>query len=152
MSTQATTPKIDAPKIDALEVSRVFAAPRERVFRAWSSAAELSRWFGPTPEHRTVVPEFEFRVGGRYRMEFHCKGKVNIVSGVYRENQEPEKLVFTWIWDQPGAAETLVTLTFRDLGASTEVTVTHVGFTSVEERESHRQGWTGGLENLSKAI
>ena len=147
MSAQAT------PKIEALEVSRVFAAPRERVFRAWTEAAELSRWFGPSPDYKTVVPELDLRVGGKYRLEVHHKeGNIHRISGVYREIKAPEKLVFTWIWEAPGAEDTLVTLDFRDLGGSTEVKVTHVGFTNVETRDRHRQGWAGGLENLSKAL
>ena len=147
MSAQAT------PKIEALELSRVFAAPRERVFRAWTEAAELSRWFGPSPDYKTVVPELDLRVGGKYRLEVHHKGgNIHRISGVYREIKAPEKLVFTWIWEAPGVEDTLVTLEFKDMGGSTEVKVTHVGFTNVEDRDRHRQGWAGGLENLSKAL
>ena len=58
-----------APKITSdapvLRLERTFAAPRERVFRAWTDAAELSRWFAPTDEHKTKVVALDVRVGGR---------------------------------------------------------------------------------------
>lgn len=140
------------PQIEALEVSRVIAAPRERVFRAWTEAAELSRWFGPTSDHKTEVPELDLRVGGKYRFEIHNKDVINRVGGVYREIHPPEKLVFTWKWDRPEAPETLVSVTFRDIKGSTEVVVTHSGFTEEQDREAHRHGWLGALEKFSKAV
>lgn len=140
------------PKIEALEVSRVIAAPRERVFRAWTDATELSRWFGPTGDHKTEVPELDLRVGGKYRFEIHFKDAINRVSGVYREIAPPEKLVFTWLWDRPEAPETLVTVTFRDIKGSTEVVVTHSGFIEEQDRDAHRNGWLGALEKFSKTV
>jgi predicted nucleotidyltransferase len=50
MTTARTT---DVP---ILRLERTFAAPRERVFRAWTDAAELSRWFAPSEEHVAVLP------------------------------------------------------------------------------------------------
>ena len=59
----------------ALTLKRTFAAPRERVFRAWTDPKELARWFAPSPDHSSVVPEFEFKVGGKYRLEVRHQGR-----------------------------------------------------------------------------
>jgi len=48
----------------ALQVKRTFQASRERVFRAWTDAKELARWFAPPSDYSTVVPELDLRVGG----------------------------------------------------------------------------------------
>src|ERR1700675_532832 len=107
-----------------LQMRRTFAAPRQRVFRAWTDAKELARWFAPSPDYSTVVPELDLRVGGKYRLEIHHKGgNVHRVGGTYREIQPPEKLVFTWRPDgDPWPEDSLVTVEFHDLGNSTEVT------------------------------
>src|SRR5262249_20762324 len=92
-----SAPKISAPR---LQVKRVVNTPREEVFRAWTQADELKRWFAPTDDHRVEVPQLELHVGGAYRFEIHHKGgTVHRVHGIYREILPPEKLVFTWQWD-----------------------------------------------------
>lgn len=84
----------------AVEITRTFAAPREKVFRAWTDANELACWFAPSPDYTIVVPELELRVGGRYVVEMHHKGgNVHLVGGTYREVLPPEKISFTWRWE-----------------------------------------------------
>ena len=138
----------------SLKLQRTFPAPRERVFRAWSDPKELGMWFAPSPDHKPVVAEMEFRVGGKYRLEVHHKGgNIHRLHGVYREIIPPEKIVFTWSWAEgPDANVSVVTVEFRDLGNSTEITLTHEGLPSVEERGKHNQGWTGVLEQFAKYI
>ena len=136
-----------------LEVTRIFDAPRERVFRAWSSAEELAQWFAPSPLIKTVVPELELRVGGRYVVEMHHNdGNVSRVTGTYREITPPEKLSFTWRWTQREFAETLVSVYFRDLGSSTELRLVHELLPNAEEREKHNHGWNGCFESLTKFV
>jgi uncharacterized protein YndB with AHSA1/START domain len=138
----------------ALQMKRTFAAPRQRVFRAWTDAGELARWFGPSSDYSAVVPELDLRVGGKYRLEMHHKGgNVSRVGGTYREVQPPEKVVFTWRWDgDTRPEESLVTIEFHDLGNSTEVILTHEQFSNLEDRDKHAQGWTGCLEQLNKFL
>ena len=134
-----------------LKVRRVFQAPRERVFRAWTDAKELALWFHPSPEYSTRVPQLELKVGGKYKVEMHHKdGKVHTVAGTYREIRPPEKIAFTWSWaGDPNASESLVTIEFLDLGPTTEVLLTHVQLPSAEERQKHEQGWNGCLAQLA---
>src|SRR5208337_3432948 len=97
---------------NALQLKRTFAAPRERVFRAWTDARQFAQWFGPTADYKSIVTEMDLRVGGTYRLV-----------------KPPEKLVFTWRWQKDeNEPDTLVTLEFRDLDGSTEVTLTHDHF------------------------
>ncbi len=140
----------DAP---ILRLERTFAAPRERVFRAWTDAAELARWFAPTDGHTTKVIELEVRVGGRYRVEMHPpSGNVHTVTGTFREIRPPDRLVFTWAWEGKDMGETLVTLELQDRGGSTELVLTHELFPTQELRDQHNQGWDGCLSRLVKLV
>jgi len=137
-----------------LQVKRTFRAPRAQVFRAWTDRAELARWFAPSKEYSTIVPELELRVGGRYRVEMHHKGgNVHSVFGTYQEIKPPEKIVFTWRWDGDTSHEdSIVTIEFRDLGSSTEVTLTHERLPNTEERDKHAQGWNGCMDQLAAIL
>lgn len=137
-----------------LKVRRTFQAPRERVFRAWTDPIELARWFAPSDEYSTLVPLLELHVGGKYRVEMHHKdGSVHRVSGTYREIKPPEKIVFTWGWEQgPNSDESLVTIEFRDLGPSTEIQLTHENLPSLEQRDKHEHGWNGCISQLGNYL
>jgi uncharacterized protein YndB with AHSA1/START domain len=137
-----------------IQMKRTFAAPRQRVFRAWTDAAELARWFAPSADYHVVVPELDLRVGGKYRLEMHHKGgNVHRIGGTYKEIHPPEKIVFTWeLASGAGPVDTLVTIEFHDMGNSTEVILTHEQLPSLEERDKHAHGWTGCLEQLAKFL
>jgi uncharacterized protein YndB with AHSA1/START domain len=145
MATAQTQPQ------NSLEVRRTFAAPRERVFRAWTDAKELALWFHPTTDHTTIVTRLDLKVGGSYSVEMHHKGGgIHKISGTYQQIKPPEKLSFTWSYaNDPNSHETLVKLDFIDLGNnSTEVVISHGQFLDVETRDKHNEGWNGCLEQL----
>jgi len=144
MATTQTQPE------HSLQLKRTFAAPRERVYRAWTDARQFGLWFHPSPDFKTVITRLDLRVGGKYSLEMHERdGKVNKLSGTYEEVRPPEKLVFTWHWEVDGdLAASVVTVLFTDLGGSTEVSLTHERLHSAKAVESHTRGWQGCLGNL----
>jgi uncharacterized protein YndB with AHSA1/START domain len=135
----------------SLQVRRTFAAPRDRVFRAWTDVKQFALWFHPSADYTTIISQLDLRVGGAYSIEMHHKdGNVHKLQGTYKEVKAPEKLVFTWRWQRETLSpETLVTVELRDLGGSTEVCLTHQNFPSAEDREKHNHGWQGCLEQLA---
>jgi uncharacterized protein YndB with AHSA1/START domain len=137
-----------------LRLRRIFQAPRERVFRAWTDPLELARWFAPSDEYSTLVPVLELKVGGKYCLEMHHKGgNIHRVSGTYREIKPPEKIVFTWLGEHdPNTDESLVTIEFRDLGPSTEILLTHEQLPNAEQREKHEHGWNGCINQLANYL
>ena len=139
-----TSPSLDT----ALEIKRTFQAPREKVFEAWTDAEKLNRWFAPSDDYE-VSAECDPRPGGNYHIQMtHKEGNVHAVVGEYREVIPPEKLVFTWSWEDGSVQGSLVAVDFRDVGGATEVTLTHNGFPSAEWRDKHNQGWAGCLSRL----
>jgi uncharacterized protein YndB with AHSA1/START domain len=139
---------------NSLQLRRTFAAPRERVYRAWTDAKEFALWFHPTTDHTTVITQLDFKVGGKYSLEMrHKDGNVHKLSGTYQQIKPPEKLVFTWRWAaDPSGHESVVSLEFHDLGNATEILLTHGQFPSVESREKHNHGWMGCLEQLQNYL
>ena len=138
-----------------LELSRVFAAPRNRVFAAWTDSEAIKQWFGP-PSCNVTEADFTPRVGGQYHIKIDNveMGEIEL-TGTFREVVAPEKLVFTWQWltsPLKEAGETLVTVQFIDRGRSTEIRLTHEGFPEAEVRDDHHEGWSGSLDKLGKYL
>ncbi|MBL6929656.1 MAG: SRPBCC domain-containing protein [Rhodospirillales bacterium] len=145
---------IEALAVPNLTISRTFAADRTRVFKAFTDPDVLKEWFGP---EGFSVPSatVDFRVGGKYRITMRSPEETDhTVIGVYREIDEPSRLVFTWAWetgDMPDA-DTLVTLEFADDGAGTAMTLTHEGFLNEDLRERHNEGWCSSFICLDAAL
>jgi uncharacterized protein YndB with AHSA1/START domain len=137
-----------------LVIRRVLDAPRELVFAAWVDQAQAAQWWGPRG-FTTVSNEMDVRVGGAWRRRMRSpEGSEHVSRGVYREIVEPERLVFTFAWEQGGAPghgpETVVTLTFVDLGdGGTEFVLRQEGFATVAGRDDHQRGWSGALDRLA---
>jgi uncharacterized protein YndB with AHSA1/START domain len=96
--------------------------------------------------------QMDVRAGGAWSKTMGTPGGPEYRrSGVYREVVEPERLVFTYVTDDPRSnrgEETLVTVTFRDLGTKTRLTLRQAGFRTVEARDAHRSGWASTLGRL----
>jgi uncharacterized protein YndB with AHSA1/START domain len=145
----------------AVHVTRELPAPRDEVYRAWTEPDLFARWFTP-PGNASVTAELDVRPGGRYRITLERTELIpgrSFIVGSYKEVAPPERLVFTWGWEEPPpvegleALETLdstVTVQFRDLDGSTEVSITHERLDTAELREFHRWGWNTILDQLQR--
>ncbi|HME73333.1 MAG TPA: SRPBCC domain-containing protein [Myxococcota bacterium] len=132
--------------------TRIFDAPRELVFKAWTEPERLVRWWGPRG-FTTPFCEMDVRPGGGFRFGMRSpEGTEHWLQGVYREILEPERLVFTWAWQdaqgKPGH-ETLLTLNFAEHAGKTKLTLHQAVFETVTARNAHQQGWTSGLDDLA---
>lgn len=133
----------------ALRISRVIKADPETVFRAWTEPEQLQNW--SAPEGATVkAAQVDLKIGGRYRISMRTsEGNYN-ATGVYREIDRPNRLVYTWSWEEKehDVGETLVTVEFNGVGGSTEVVLLHELFPSAEAKTSHEEGWGSCLNRL----
>jgi uncharacterized protein YndB with AHSA1/START domain len=109
-----------------LVLKRVFNAPRERVWKAWTDPRRLAQWWGPAGFTNPVC-EADVRPGGAIRIDMRGPdGTVYPMTGVYREVVAPERLVFTAsALDEEGRPlfEVLNTVTFAKQGGKTLLTV-----------------------------
>lgn len=141
---------------DVLVIERVFDAPRELVFEAWTKPEHLRRWFGPIDYPLSVI-EQDARVGGVYTATLRSihTGPDLAQRGVYKEIVKNEKLVFSFAWGRDhtaGAGEMAVSVVFSDVGQGktkkTKMTLTQTLLPSAVEREGHRYGWSSTFDRL----
>ena len=144
----------------SLEMRRVFQAPREKVWAAWTQREQLEQWMcKDVPSHNPKYVELDVRPGGRYVIEIPLPDGKYVGQGTFCEVKPPEKLVFTWSWkrvpEKPGeqlGGESVVIVELFDRGASTEMLFTHTDFETVEIREGTRTGWLGCFEVLARLL
>ena len=137
-----------------LEMERVLPAARPGVFAAFSDPKQLLKWWGP---QGFSIPSLKFqaRVGESYRIEMQPpEGDSFYLTGEFREVEPPARLAYTFIWEDPDPddVETLVTLSFRDLGESTEVSFTQGPFRTEARRALHRDGWGDSFDKLERLL
>jgi uncharacterized protein YndB with AHSA1/START domain len=133
-----------------LVVSRLIRATPERLFDAWTSAAELVKWWGP--EAVTCVgAEVDLRVGGSYRIGNRFPdGTVLWIAGEFELIERPQRLAYTWRIEPAQGADERVLVTFTTRGADTEVSVRHERIGDEARRRRHEQGWHGCLAGLAQ--
>jgi uncharacterized protein YndB with AHSA1/START domain len=139
-----------------LVVTRIIDAPRELVFKAWTQPEHIARWWGPQG-FTTIHCEMDVRVGGAYRFGMRSpQGTQRWKRGVYREIVKPERIVFTFAWENPGNDvphnELLTTVTFDEEGSRTRVTLRQTPFASAGLRDSHVAGWNSTFERFAEYL
>jgi uncharacterized protein YndB with AHSA1/START domain len=158
MAARQSTVAVPAGK--EVVITRVFDAPRERVFEAWTKPEHLKHWFSPTG---FTAPECEvdFRVGGIWSLTMRSpEGEDFRSRGVYREIDPPKRLVFTDVLVDEGDSplfEALTTVTFEDRHGMTllkvQVSVGEIfdpaGAAAVAGME---EGWTETLDHLAAYV
>jgi uncharacterized protein YndB with AHSA1/START domain len=141
---------------DTLTLTRLYNAPRERVWKAWTDPEQVAQWWGPNG-FTTPRCELDVRPAGMLRIDMRAPdGKVLPLTGVYREVVAPERLVFLCsALDENGALifEVLNTITFAKQGGKTKLTVqTQVLRKTPGAAEGQVEGWTQTLVRLEEFL
>jgi len=145
------------PQTAEYEITRVFDAPRELVYQAWTEPGRFARWFGPrgltTPAERVVM---DVRPGGSWRATL-CgeEGFEATLDGTYREVAGPRRLVFTTgDPDNPGdGPASVVTIELSERDGRTTMLFHQYGVnTEPEHAEQARQGWIEFFDRLGEHL
>ncbi len=153
-----TTATAEALKVN---ISRVFKAPREKVFAAWTDASKMQQWKGP--QGWTVLEcESDPRRGGRYRVVMRGMAPVGdngeMVErtggshGEYLEFDPPSLLRFTWNADWAPGEKSIVTVRLSEVPEGTRMDFTHENFDTPESAAGHNKGWNSSLDKLQKFV
>ncbi|HEY1105066.1 MAG TPA: SRPBCC domain-containing protein [Agromyces sp.] len=137
-------------------ITRVFDAPRELVWRAWTEHADVAEWWHP--RGIVIKPgsiEVDASVGGRYRYTMVAPdGTEYPTAGVYRELDAPRRLVMTW--GSPGDADDaapVITVTLRELaGERTEMLFHLVGIEGAPGDGNVYDGWDSAFDVLAEHL
>jgi uncharacterized protein YndB with AHSA1/START domain len=142
-----------------LTLTRIFNAPRELVFKAWTQRDRLARWWGPKG-FTNARCEIDARPGGS--IEIHMRGPDGTIypmQGEFKEIVAPERVVFSaWALNPRGERmfEMLTTVTFADRGGKTEMTfhtrAVMVTGEAAGPLQGMTQGWTESLERLKAEV
>jgi uncharacterized protein YndB with AHSA1/START domain len=142
-----------------LTLVRVFDAPRELVFRAWTDPEMMSRWFGPKIVTRSDC-QLDVRVGGSFSIVMRASnGDSYPMKGVYQEVVAPERLVFTNIAidaDGNHLIEGITRVTFEDADGKTKQTMSTHMHGKVPNAEfmlrGMEQGWSESFDKLGPLL
>ncbi len=137
-----------------LALKRTFDASADRVFAAFTNEEVMRRWWHVEHDWETVGAEVDLRVGGRVRVVMldPAKGRQYGGGGEYTEVEPPNRLAFTWTWDDEPTRPTLIEIDFEEVGGATTVSFTHNGLWSEEAVRSHEGGWRGCFDNLERTL
>ncbi len=142
-----------------LVLTRVFNAPRGRVWKAWTDTRQLARWWGPAGFTNPVC-EADVRPGGAIRIDMRGPdGTVYPMTGLYREVVAPERLVFTVsALDAKGKPlfEVLNTVTFAEQGGKTLLKVRAQVVNKTAGADAYLKGmeagWSQSIERLEALL
>src|SRR5947209_6323582 len=123
-----------------LVITRVFDAPRALVFKAWTDPDRLMRWWGPKG-FTTTSCRMDLRMGGAWRITMRSpEGREDRQQGVFREIVEPDRIVFTYTFEDAAGKlghQTIVTVTFVEHDGKTTLTLRQGVFESVAMCDDH---------------
>lgn len=147
-----------------LVITRVFNAPRELVFKAWTEAKHVEQWFGPKG-FTTRVTESDLRPGGKWcYVMISPDGTEYPSKGVFREIVPPERIVTTdefgegieKVLDVDLPQGMVVTTLFEELDGKTKLTI-QIMHQSADDRRKHEEmgvvaGWNSTLDCLEEHL
>jgi uncharacterized protein YndB with AHSA1/START domain len=150
-----------------ITAERIFDAPRELVWKAWTDPKHFMQWWGPQGFTSPSVT-IDLRVGGKYLLCMTSPDGRNMYNtGIYTEITPPERLVFTQsMSDEQGNVvspaamgmgddmpiETEVIVTFEDLDGKTKLTLQQIGFPKSQMTEHAGAGWNQAFDKLAETL
>ncbi|MCG6166973.1 SRPBCC domain-containing protein [Leptospira sp. FAT2] len=152
---------------DELVITRLFNAPREAVFDAWTNPEQVMKWWGPK-NFTTPYCKMDFRVGGRYVFCMRAPdGNEFWSTGEYKEIVRPEKIVKTDSFADSNGNPVpashygiegewpevlLISLLFEDQQGKTKFTLRHTGIPGAEVSEMTGASWNESLDKLEAIL
>jgi uncharacterized protein YndB with AHSA1/START domain len=136
--TQSTTQRspssiITKPSDRELRIERVFDAPRDEVWQAYTDPELVAQWWGRG--NKLVIERLEVERGGHWRFVEHSDQGVHGFEGRFREVTPPQRLVQTFEWDGMPGYVIINSTTFEDLGdGRTRIVATSL-FSTTDERD-----------------
>jgi uncharacterized protein YndB with AHSA1/START domain len=158
-NTSTASNPASGPMERELVITRVFDAPRELVFRAWTDSKHMAQWWGPK-NFTNRVEQMDVRLGGAWRIIMCAPdGNEFPAQGVYREIVPPERLAFSNLAvDKDGHViiDGFTTVTFADHNGKTKLTLETRGVAKVAYAANYLKGmeagWTQSLERLAESL
>jgi len=148
---ETRTATVTRPAEREIRTERVFDAPRDLVWRAFTDPKLVARWWGRG--NPLVVERMELERGGHWRFIEHAGDVAHGFEGRFREVTPQERLVQTFEWDGMPGYVAVTTQQFEELGPDRTRVVTTVLFHTMEERDGMlSSGMADGLNDSYAAL
>lgn len=148
---QTRTATVSTPTDREILIERVFDAPRDRVWRAFTDPSLVAQWWGRG--NQLVIERMEVERGGHWRFVEHSAEGVHGFEGRYREVTPPERIVQTFEWDGMPAYVVIETIELEDLGDGRTKVINTSLFHTTEERDGMlMSGMEQGLNESYAAL
>ncbi len=137
-----------------ISLHRVFTAPPDRIYRAFTDANAMASWIPPYG-FLCVVHEMDARPGGTYRMSFinFSTGNGHSFGGKYVELVQNEFIKYTDIFDDPNLpGEMTTSVWIKQVSCGTEIKILQENVPSVIPPELCYLGWQESLDKLKKLV
>ena len=148
MSSDQQTPPhtVTTPTDTEMHIERIFDAPRERVFAAYTDPELIPQWYGPR-DTTTIVDKMDVEPGGSWRFVVRMPdGSETAFRGTFREIVPPERLVQTWEWEGMPGHVSVEIAELEDLGDGRTKFVGTTLFHTKEERDGMLESMQGGID------
>jgi uncharacterized protein YndB with AHSA1/START domain len=147
----ASRATITTPSDREIRIERIFNAPRDRVWRAYTDPKLVAQWWGRG--NKLVIERMEVERGGHWRFVEHSKEGSHGFEGRYAEVSPPERIVQTFEWDGMPGHVALETMTLEDLGdGRTKIVATSLFHTTEDRDGMLNSGMEGGLNESYAAL
>jgi uncharacterized protein YndB with AHSA1/START domain len=142
---------ITTPSDREIRIERIFNAPRDRVWRAYTDPELVAQWWGRG--NKLVIERMEVERGGHWRFVEHSKEGSHGFEGRYAEVNPPERIVQTFEWDGMPGHVALETMTLEDLGdGRTKIVATSLFHTTDDRDGMLNSGMEGGVNESYAAL
>jgi uncharacterized protein YndB with AHSA1/START domain len=131
--TSSGTSFVTKPSDREIRCERVFDAPRDLVWYAYSDPKLVAQWWGRG--NKLVIVKMDMKRGGHWRFVEHSEGQEHGFEGRYREVTPPERIVQTFEWDGLPGHVIVESAEFTDLGDGRTKMVSNSLFHTTEERD-----------------
>jgi uncharacterized protein YndB with AHSA1/START domain len=136
-----------------VRIERTFDALAEDVFDAWTSPEVIERWFRPARGWRKPSAEVDLRVGGTVRVVMRDPSGAPVeAGGEYTEIDRPNRLAFTWTFDDDPSNEQLIEIEFTERDGATTVVFVNSNISDTERRDAQYDGWRTCIDNIEGAL
>ncbi|TMI62862.1 MAG: SRPBCC domain-containing protein [Bacteroidetes bacterium] len=135
-----------------VRIERIFDAPVELVWQAWTKPELLMLWFGSDPNGTVQKAEVDLRVGGAYEINFKDSDLTeHACHGIFIEIVKKSKLVFSWEWKSEPGHISQVEVNLFAFGEKTKMIFEHKNL-NPDSIHNYESGWIGGFNKIDKAL